>query len=36
MLEPITRLVKEKAAPEETHRALAAFRDLAPRPASGC
>ena len=29
MLEPISRLLKEKAQPEETHPALAAFRDLA-------
>lgn len=29
MLEPVSRLLKEKAAPEETHPALAAFRDLA-------
>ena len=29
MLEPVTRLLKEKAAPEETHPALAAFRELA-------
>jgi predicted amidohydrolase len=29
MVEPISRLLKEKALPEETHPALAAFRDLA-------
>ena len=29
MLEPISRLLKEKALPEETHPALSAFRDLA-------
>ncbi len=29
MLEPISRLLKEKAVPEEAHPALAAFRDLA-------
>jgi deaminated glutathione amidase len=29
MLEPVSRLLKEKAQPEETHPALTAFRDLA-------
>ena len=29
MLEPVGRLLKEKAVPEEAHPALAAFRDLA-------
>ena len=29
MLEPVSRLFKEKAQPEEAHPALAAFRDLA-------
>lgn len=29
MLEPVSRLLKEKAQPEESHPALAAFRDLA-------
>jgi deaminated glutathione amidase len=29
MLEPVSRLLKEKALPEEAHPALAAFRDLA-------
>ena len=36
MLEPVSALLREKARPEDAHPALAAFRDLARRPAPGC